>query len=209
LAEYVTGSPGAALRVGILPSAFNPPTIAHFALADAAQQFAGLDQVVFALPSDLPHKSFEGASHGQRIEMLQAAVEGQPGRGVVLTDGGLFVEIARELKDLHRRDAEIFLICGKDAARRIAAWDYGDGPAFDDQLEEFTMLVGDREGRYLPAARWGDRVRAVALPEDLEFVSSAELRRRRCRDEDWQALTVRAISKLIEQWNLYRESAGG
>ncbi len=204
MAEYVIGSPGDALRVGVLPSAFNPPTIAHFALADAAQQFAELDQVVFALPGDLPHKSFVGASRGQRIEMLKAAVTRQPGRGVALTDGGLFVEIARELKALHRPGAEIFLICGKDAAQRIAAWDYGAGPTFEDQLEEFTLLVGNREGRYIPDPCWGERVQAMRLPDELDAVSSANLRQRRRRNEDWQSLTVPAVAKLIEQWNLYR-----
>jgi nicotinate-nucleotide adenylyltransferase len=205
LAEYVTGSPAGALRLGVLPSAFNPPTIAHLALADAAQQAAGLDQVVFALPSDLPHKSFEGASRSQRIEMIQAAAAGRPARGVVLTSGGLFVEIARELKGLHPPGAEIFLICGKDAAQRIAAWDYGAEPRFEDQLKEFTLLVGDREGRYLPDARWGERIRAINLPPELDSVSSASLRQRRRRNEDWQALTVPAVARLIEQWNLYAD----
>lgn len=204
MAEYVIGSPGDALRVGVLPSAFNPPTIAHLALADAAQRFAELDEVVFALPNDLPHKSFEGASRGQRIEMLKAVVEGQPARSVVLTDGGLFVEIARELRDIHRPGAQISLICGKDAAQRIAAWDYGAGPAFADQLGEFTLLVGDREGRYLPDPGWGERVQAVGLPAALDAISSASLRQRRLRNEDWQALTVPSVAQLIEQWNLYR-----
>jgi nicotinate-nucleotide adenylyltransferase len=204
LAEYVIGSPAGARRVGVLPSAFNPPTVAHLALADAAQRTAGLDQVVFALPEELPHKSFVGASPEQRIEMLKAALEDQPARGVVLTGGGLFIEIARELKDLHGPGAEIFLICGKDAAQRIAAWDYGAGPAFADQLKEFTLLVGDRQGRYLPDPGWGERVQAADLPAELDAVSSANLRQRRRRNEDWQALTVPAVAKLIEQWNLYR-----
>jgi nicotinate-nucleotide adenylyltransferase len=204
LAEYVIGSPVAALRLGVLPSAFNPPTIAHLALADAAQQAAGLDQVVFALPQDLPHKSFAGASRPQRIEMLKAAVAGLPARGVVLTDGGLFVEIARELRDLQHHSPEIFLICGKDAAQRIAAWDYGTGPNFADQLEEFTLLVGDRAGRFLPDPSWGERVQAVDLPAELESVSSASLRQRRLANEDWQGLTVPAVARLIEQWNLHR-----
>ena len=203
MAEYVTGSPDGALRVGVLPSAFNPPTVAHLALADAAQQAAGLDLVVFALPSDLPHKSFEGASHAQRIEMLQAAVAGQPARGVVLTEGGLFVEIARELKALHPHGSEVCVICGKDAAERIAAWDYGAGPCFEDQLAEFTLFVGDREGPYLPDPRWSKRIQAVGLPAELDSVSSAELRRRRRSHEDWQALTVPAVARLIEEWDLY------
>ena len=204
MAEYVIGSPGDALRVGVLPSAFNPPTIAHLALAAAAERHAGLDQVVFALPRELPHKPFEGASPAQRIEMIQAALEGQPARGAALTDGGLFIEIAREMRDLHRPSAEIFLICGKDAAQRVAAWDYGGGPGFEDQLQEFTLLVGDREGRYLPDARWGERVQAVFLPDEWDAVSSASLRERRRRNEDWRALTVPAVATLIEQWNLYR-----
>lgn len=205
MAVYVTGSPAGALRLGVLPSAFNPPTIAHLALADAAQQVGGLDQVVFALPSDLPHKSFEGASRQQRIEMLQAAAAGRPARGVVLTAGGLFVEIARELKELHSPGTEVFLICGRDAAQRIAAWDYGAGPPFVDQLEEYSLLVGDREGRYVPDPRWGQRVRAINLPVELDSVSSAGLRRRRRRNEDWRALTVPAVARLVEQWDLYAD----
>jgi nicotinate-nucleotide adenylyltransferase len=203
LAEYVTGSPAGALRLGVLPSAFNPPTIAHLALADAAQGAAGLDQVVFALPSDLPHKSFEGATHRQRVEMIHAAAAERPARGVVLTSGGLFVEIARELKDLHSPATEIFLICGKDAAQRIAAWDYGMGLSFDSQLEEFTLLVGDRAGRYVPDPRWGERVQAIDLPYELDAVSSASLRERRRRNENWQALTVPSVARLIEEWDLY------
>lgn len=204
MAEYAIGSPGDALRIGVLPSAFNPPTIAHLALASAAEQHARLDQVIFALPRELPHKCFEGASPEQRIDMLRAALEGQPGRGVVLTDSGLFIEIWKELRDLHRPGAEIFLICGKDAAQRVAAWDYGCGPSFEDQLQEFTLLVGDREGRYLPDARWGERVQALFLPDELDAVSSANLRQRRRRNEDWQALTVPAVARLIGRWNLYR-----
>lgn len=203
MAKYVTGSPAGVLRLGVLPSAFNPPTIAHLALADAAQQAASLDQVLFALPSDLPHKSFEGASREQRIEMVQAAAAGRPARGVALTSGGLFIEIARELKELHSPAAEVFLICGRDAAQRIAAWDYGKGLPFDDQLEEFTLLVGDREGRFVPNPRWGKRVRAIPLPDELDAVSSAGLRERRRRKQDWQAFTVPAVARLIEQWGLY------
>ena len=204
MAEYVIGSPGDALRVGVLPSAFNPPTIAHLALADAAQRFADLAEVVFALPRDLPHKSFEGASRDQRIEMLKASVEGRSARGVVLTDGGLFVEISRELSALHPPGAEIFLICGNDAAQRIAAWDYGAGEPFADQLKEFALLVGDREGRYIPDAGLGDRVQAVGLPAEFDAVSSASLRQRRRHNQDWQALTIPAVAQLIEDWNLYR-----
>jgi nicotinic acid mononucleotide adenylyltransferase len=122
----------------------------------------------------------------------------------VLTHGGLFVEIARELRDLQHPSAEVFLFCGKDAAQRIATGDYGTGPSVEVQLQEFTLLVGDRAGRYLPDARWGQQVQAVDLPAELDSVSSASLRRQRRRNEDWQALTVPAVAKLIEQWNLYR-----
>lgn len=204
MAEYVIGSPGDALRIGVLPSAFNPPTVAHLALASAAERNAHLDQVVFALPRELPHKSFDGASLEQRCEMLCAALADQPGRALALTEGGLFVEMAREVKLLAPPEANIFLICGKDAAERIADWDYGQGPTFEEQLQEFTLLVGDRDGRYRPDPRWGESVRTVPLAGGYDPISSASLRLRRCRNQDWQSLTVPAVVRLIEQWDLYR-----
>ena len=46
-----------ARRVALLPAAWNPPTLAHLAIAQAALDFA--DEVLLVLPRVLPHKRFE------------------------------------------------------------------------------------------------------------------------------------------------------
>lgn len=204
MAEYITGSPNGAKRIGILPSAFNPPTVAHLALATSCRRYARLDQVVLALPRALPHKSFSGASLQQRLAMVQALADQDPKQAAALTEGGLFIEIAREFQQLSQTAVEVFLICGKDAAERIAHWDYGEGPSFEEQLREFTLLVGDRGGRYFPPPIQTGRIIPVRLPIDLNEVSSQTLRERRAQNEDWQGLTTPAVARLIEHWDLYR-----
>ena len=66
-----------------------------------------------------------------------------------MAEGGLFVEIAREAR-VHYPGAEIYLVCGRDAAERILTWDYGDPEFAEKMLHEFGLLVAPRSGEYVP-----------------------------------------------------------
>src|SRR5882724_12712763 len=120
------------LRVGVLAGAFNPVTRAHVALADAA--IKQVDEVIWVVPRVYPHKEFHGAALEDRVAMLKLA----GGNRIETTAGGLFIEIARELR---QEDTELSFVCGRDAAERIIHWDYGDPSAIDRMLEEFSLLV--------------------------------------------------------------------
>ncbi len=124
--------------MAILAESFNPPTLAHLALAEAALTRA--DQVLFVLPKVFPHKDYEGATMGERVAMLRAAVEGNERWPVGVADRGLFIEIASEAKE-HYPDSDLWFVCGRDAAERIVAWDYGDPAAFADMLASFGLLA--------------------------------------------------------------------
>src|SRR5437764_13792105 len=100
------------VRLGILPGTFNPPTRAHLALAEAALKH--VDEVLFVLPREFPHKVYEGASFDERMEMLRAAAD-QPRFSIASTGGGLFIEIARECRETYG-DAALCFLCGRDAA---------------------------------------------------------------------------------------------
>src|ERR1039458_7945743 len=63
-------------RLGVLPGTFNPVTVAHLALAEAALTI--VDEVVFVLPRQFPHKTYSGAAFEQRAELLEMALEGEP-----------------------------------------------------------------------------------------------------------------------------------
>lgn len=142
--------------LGVFPGTFNPPTRAHVALARAALGRVG--EVVFVLPRAFPHKPYEGASFDERVRMLEAALDGEPRFSVAATEGGLFLEIARECRAAYGPDVELFFLCGRDAAERAVNWDYGSRDAFREQLREYRLLVAPRQGEYAPPAAMEERI---------------------------------------------------
>jgi cytidyltransferase-like protein len=174
-------------KLGILAGAFNPLTRAHLALAEAAAQH--VDEVICAVPRAYPHKEFHGAALEDRVEMLRAA-----GCRAAVTEKGLFIDIARQLRE---PDTEIFFICGRDAAERIIGWDYGEAGAIERMMDEFALLVADRDGTYRPPPHLSHRVHSLQLPRDYSDVSSTEVRRRIGAGEPWEHLVPEAIAGRV------------
>jgi nicotinate-nucleotide adenylyltransferase len=177
--------------MGVLAGAFNPVTRAHLALAEAAGKM--VDEVVCVVPRVYPHKHFHGAALEDRIEMLTLA----GGRYRVETaEGGLFIDIARELR---RPDTEISFICGRDAADRVINWNYGEAGAIGKMLAEFSLLVAERDGTYEAPASLQHRVHRLQLDEDFSHVSSTEVRRRIAAKEPWEHLVPEAITRHVSR----------
>jgi nicotinate (nicotinamide) nucleotide adenylyltransferase len=178
------------VKIGILAGAFNPVTRAHLALADAAR--AHVDEIVFAIPRVFPHKEFEGAGLDDRVAMIRRA---SPHR-IAITEGGLLIEIAREIQQANP-DAEIHLICGRDAAERIVEWKYDDPRTLDQMFEEVRLLVASRQGSYLPPAKLRHRICELDVPGEFDDVSSSEVRRRINSGEPWEHLVPEAIVEMV------------
>jgi nicotinic acid mononucleotide adenylyltransferase len=181
----------------VLPGAWNPPTVAHVGIARAALEWAG--EVVLVLPRAFPHKGFEGVSFENRIGMLCQVAAAGKGLSVASSEGGLYVEIAEEAAEALEPETEIGLVCGRDAAERIAAWDYGAPGVFEAMIGRHPLLVAGREGAYVPAPAHSHRV--VILPIDGSFdeVSSSEIRRRIVTGECWQHLVPEAIVPRVAE----------
>src|SRR5947208_7165068 len=132
--------------LGILPGTFNPLTVAHLALAEAGLRM--VDEVLFVLPRELPHKTWSGASHQERVSMLvgAAAIDGRI--SIASSDRGLFVEIAEECRDSYGPGLKLSFLCGADAAARIATWDYGEPGAFERMMSQFDLLVAERGDKF-------------------------------------------------------------
>jgi nicotinate (nicotinamide) nucleotide adenylyltransferase len=182
-------------RLGILPGAFNPPTKAHLALARAAQH---LDQVIFVLPRELPHKRYSGVSFDERLSLLLDAVDGEPRFGVAASEGGLFIEIAGEFRQAYGEQPELTFLCGRDAAERIVNWNYGQPGAFLKMLHEFKMLVASRNGDYIPPAGLEERIHAVELVENCDHIAATEVRNRIGSDESWRELVPASIADQVK-----------
>ena len=181
-------------RVGILAGSFNPPTIAHLELIRAARKH--VDAVLCVVPREFPHKRYFGATLEQRIELLNGAWP-DDSLSIGISEGGLFVEIAREFRKDFGEAAQVYFLCGADAAERIVNWDYGEGRSIEDMLEELQLLVAPRGVRYEPPGHLASRVHPLAIRDGHDAVSSTEVRRRIERGEAWEHLVPHPIVERV------------
>ena len=191
-------------HLGILPGAFNPPTVAHLALASASLDL--VDEVVFVLPRVFPHKHYAGASLENRVAMLLEATRDCPVFSVAVSEGGLFAEIAEECSQAYGSGVRLSFVCGRDAAERIAGWDYGRPGAFEEMLRGFELLVAARGGDYRPPPEWGDRIRPLPVPEEVTVISSTEVRQKIGRGQQWEHLVPPALRERVRA--LYGPATG-
>ena len=196
--QFVCRAPGKPSKLAILSGAFHPPTRAHLSLARTALNHA--DEVLFVLPGRFPHKEYEGATLAQRIEMLSFAVAGEGRFSIGVTEGGLFIEIARECREVYGSDVALAFLCGRDAAERIVNWDYGEPNAIEGMLEVFELLVAPRGGEYQPPAHLRKRVTILTPKEDLDYISATEVREKIQRGEPWEELVPESIVPLVRKY---------
>jgi nicotinate-nucleotide adenylyltransferase len=185
------GRPG---RLGIIPGTFNPVTVAHLALARAA--LARVNEVLFVLPRIFPHKTYQGATFEDRVEMLCAALD-EPAWSIATAEGGLFIDIARECRAAYGSGVQLTFLCGRDAAERVVNWDYGRAGAFAEMLREFDMLVAGRGGSYQPPPDLSHRIGRLDLEFPCDAVSATEVRERITRGDAWEALVPELIRARV------------
>jgi nicotinate-nucleotide adenylyltransferase len=195
--EFFRRAPGRPARLGVLPGTFNPITVAHLALARAA--LSCVDEVVFVLPRVFPHKQYSGTSFQDRIGMLQAALGGEPAFSAATSELGLFAEIAAECRECYGTATRLTFLCGRDAAERIAGWDYGRRGTFAQMLAEFDLLVAARHGEYDPPEALRPAVRRLELVGAFDHVSATEVRERISRGEPWEHLVPEAIRGQVRR----------
>ncbi len=201
--RFWKSSEPAGRRLGILPAAFNPVTIAHLEMARAARRQFDLDEVLFLLPLLFPHKQYTGASLSQRVEMLRAALADEPRFSIGSTDRGLLIEIARECRPAYGPQAELFFLCGRDAAERFAAWDYTGEIPFAEQLREYQLLVAPRDGPYVPPPEFAGRIHALDAPPSIAAVSSTAVREAIAQGKPWEHLVPKGAAAVIAREGLY------
>ncbi len=182
-------------RVALFPGSWNPPTVAHAAIASAALTWA--NEVIWILPAAFPHKTYDQATFADRGRMIELIARANPGFSAAISQGGLYSEMAREASGLA---PELALVLGRDAAERIAAWDYGpENPnAFLDLLRDHRLLVAARAGDYDPPPDHSHRI--IQLPfQPHDDVSSTEVRRRIAAHEPWQNFVPDSIIEEVSR----------
>jgi nicotinate-nucleotide adenylyltransferase len=183
-------------KLGILPGSFNPFTVAHLELAEAAQSH--VDEVLLVVPSVFPHKDYSGATLDQRIAMIESAGLTVP-HSIGTTEQGLFLDIARECREYYGPDLRLYFLCGRDAAERILTWNYGRPGVAEEMLQDFELLVAPRGGRFEPPARLEHRIHRLEIRGEYDNVSSSEVRERIARGDRWEHLVPDTIVERVKK----------
>ncbi|MGI8752747.1 MAG: hypothetical protein ACR2MN_10630 [Acidimicrobiales bacterium] len=170
MANQLSGGTREADRVGVYPGTFNPPTVAHLAIAEAAAEQAGLGRVelIISLVS-LGKEHLDRPTPSERLEVLRAVAATRPWLGVRTTADQLLADIAGGA------DA---VILGADKWAQIVdpRWYEGSTAARDDALERLPLiLVAPRPPFPLPPNRPG-RVQTLRVDPGHRSVSSSAAR---------------------------------
>ena len=202
-------------RLGVLGGAYNPITLAHLAVAEAATAHFDIDEVLFLLPQVPPHKTIFGASLEQRLEMMRLAVEDAPHAAVGLSTHGLFVDMYEGLLAIYPQCPEVFFLTGRDAAERILAWRYDDAEAaLKRMFESFHFIVCSRQGPFsLPddplLTPYRDRIHSCELPPQADAISATEVRQRCEQGLPIDDLVPAPVAAYIAAHKLYQAVASG
>ncbi len=202
--------PGVPPRVGVLGGTFDPPHLAHLALADAARIELRLDRVIFLPAGDPWRKADRDVTPAVvRLEMLYAAVK--PFSWAEVST----IEIERQgpsytaetLEALVQPGEEWWFILGADALADMPAW---KDPrrivscarlAVARRPEADGMLVTPALREAVPGV--DDRVDVLDMP--LLAISATDIRDRVRRGDSTEFLVPPAVRAVIDRHGLYRD----
>jgi nicotinate-nucleotide adenylyltransferase len=198
-------------RLGVLGGAYNPITWAHLLLARYAKEQCRLDEIIYVLPKILPNKPLVGVSVEHRLEMMRLGIKGIPYISLGVCSHGLFLDICTALQQIYPQKPDIFFITGRDAAERILTWPYDDPPAaLAKMFAGFQLLVFERQGKpKLPQdsliKQYANRIHILQTEENLDKISSTEVRQRMATDQAIKELVPPAVASYIIRHNLYKK----
>src|SRR5262249_46532954 len=142
---------------GAYPGTFDPPTVAHMAIAEEARSRCELDRVDFVLNQKRLGKT-DVRPLATRVAMLEAVAATRPWLGVVVTDVLHLADIAT--------DYEVLILGADKWMQVLDASFYESHAARDDAVARLpTLAVAPRDGLAMPED-------AVVLDVDLSHLSS-------------------------------------
>jgi nicotinate-nucleotide adenylyltransferase len=194
-------------RLGVLGGSFDPPHVAHLAIASEAFHALGLERVLFVPAAAPPHKGGgERPPAATRLELTSLAV----GDDLRFTVSGVEIErgliyTADLLRALHERhaDRELVFIMGSDSLLQLETWH-----APEELLSLCGVAVAPRPGDSpeaiaAAAVRWGEH-RIAVLDAPALAVSSTDVRARVAAHRPIRYLVPRRVEEYILETGLYR-----
>ena len=201
---------------------FDPVHNGHLAVARVARD-ALAAEVQLMPAADPPHKGTLHADAGQRLAMLQLAIDGERGLGIEACELGrdgpsYTVDTLRFLRAGRVGERPLAILIGADSFLALPSW-----KEWHSLFELAHVIVAERDGSGLGVAlpeplaaavagRWtraADALHGAAgglvlrLCQPLRPESASEVRRRIAAGADWRGLLPAAVADYIARHRLY------
>lgn len=194
-------------RIGMFGGAFDPPHIAHVALARAAVEQLGLDQLRIFPTGQAWHKARALTDGVHRLAMAQLAFAGVPravvdSREVSRSGPTYTIDTLRELQ-AENPGAQLVLVIGADQAEALHSWRSAG------EIAKLAIISIAERARPMGADAAFD---ASKLPpgrfEPVELppmpVSATEIRARVAAGQGIAQLVPAPVAGYIDRYHLYR-----
>jgi nicotinate-nucleotide adenylyltransferase len=196
--------------IGVFGGTFDPPHLGHMILADEARSVLRLENVLWVVTAQPPHKPVRPISPAEaRVDMVQAAIEGDPGFAFSPADidrpAPHYAEGTLDWLSERQPGAHYAYLIGGDSLRDLHRWH--DPTAFIERCVAIGVMrrpgveldLGEIFEK-LPGLR--TRLRFVDAP--LIDISGYEIRRRVRERLPFRYMVPPRVADYIAQKGLYR-----
>lgn len=196
---------GAPLKIALFGGTFDPIHHGHLILARDCIELLGLDRIVFIPNTISPHKEATVSAPGlARLEMIQAAIQGEPGFYVddlELRRGGpsFAIETVEEYQRRHP-GAKLFYLVGEDNIAKLHTW------RRYPELREAVQFVAMRRPADPRAPSGPPRSHDFPVVGRSIEISATEIRKRIAKGASVRYLIPAEALEVIERENLYKET---
>ena len=197
-------------RIGIFGGAFDPPHLAHVALAEAALAQLALNALHIIPPGQAWHKTRALSAPEHRLAMARLAFAGMD--RVLVDDreirraGPSFTIDTLEALQAENPGAQLYLVIGNDQFAALKTWH-----RWQAVLEIAIICIADRAGPARAEAGFDPEIRLPhpLLPLQLPLmpVSATDIRRQissgSAGPQGWTHLVPEPVARYIERHHLY------
>jgi nicotinic acid mononucleotide adenylyltransferase len=201
----------------VLDASYNPMTLAHEGIINAAKSICGPKEVLLMLSRANVDKEIFGADLGQRLSMLLTYAHQHPDYSVAGCSHARFVDKALALIPHYPPGARLFFVIGYDTLERLFDHRYYKNMESDlDMLfGHATIIVANRDhnDKISIQARmeapdvkpYTDGINLIELPEELCRISSTHARTNIKQGIPIEGLVPGVISEAIQRMGLYED----
>ena len=196
-------------KLGIFSGSFNPMTISHVEMIDAAQSRFELDEVLLVLAKTNVDKEVFGLPLAERLMTLSCYAEKRDNFSIAVSSHGRYIEKVVALKSVFPSGTEFCFIVGYDTFIRIFDCKYYANmyAELDQLFGQCRLIVANRDNHDAKSIRdfllfsdrqvYADKIDLIRLSDFHARVSSTDIRSRLEHGQSISDLVPVEIAQLV------------